>query len=309
MGILSGLKSMGIDLKNDDLYEDNKSNKDAEAAAAAKAAAVEDAKKKSEEAKNRQVNEEEYLLSKSYTCPVCDGTFKSLTVKANRARVVSMDLDLRPVYDPIDSLKYNIVSCPNCGYSAFARNFPNIIASQKKVVREKVSSTFKPDPSVNDKKIYTYEESLGRYELALLTAMRTVSKTSEKAYLCLMMSWIVRGQRRMLSEDDAEYAAKLEEYRNDERELQQNALEGFAYARQTEGYPMCGSMDQYTVDYLIAVLYYKNREFDKALKMLPDILVSASANRRIKDKARDLKDKIMAIKQSGRTPEPDEIED
>lgn len=309
MGILSGLKSMGIDLKSDYLYEDNKSNKDAEAAAAAKTAAIEEAKRKAEEAKKKQTNEEEYLLAKSYTCPVCDGTFKSLTVKANRARVVAMDLDLRPVYDPIDSLKYNIVSCPGCGYSAFARNFPNIIASQKKVVREKISSTFKPDPSINEKKVYTYEESLGRYELALATAMRTVSKTSEKAYLCLMMSWIVRGQRKLLSEGEEGYAAKLEEYRSAERELQQNALEGFAYARQTEGYPMCGSMDQYTVDYIIAALYYKSREFDKSLKMLPDILVSASASKRIKDKARDLKDKIMAIKQSGRIPEPDEIED
>ncbi len=309
MGILSGLKSMGIDLKNDDLYEDNKSSKEAEAAAAAKASAVEEAKRKAEEAKNKQVNEEEYLLAKSYTCPVCDGTFKSLTVKANRARVVDMDLDLRPVFDPIDSLKYNIVSCPKCGYSAFARIFPNIIASQKKVVREKISSTFKPDPSINDKKVYTYEESLGRYELALATAMRTVSKTSEKAYLCLMMSWIIRGQRKTLNKDEEGYAAKLEEYRSAERELQQNALEGFAYARQTEGYPMCGSMDQFTVDYIIAALYYKSREFDKSLKMLPDILVSASASKRIKDKAHDLKDKIMAIKQSGNIPEPDEIED
>ncbi len=298
---------MGIDLQNGNLYEDNK-----EADAAAKAKAVADVTKRVEEnvhAKQTQISEEDFLLSKTYTCPVCDGTFKSLTVKANRARVVSMDLDLRPVYDPIDSLKYNIVLCPHCGYAAFGRLFPNIISSQKKVVREKISATYKADSSINDKKIYTYDEALKRYEMALLTALKTVSKTSEKAYLCLMMSWIIRGQRKALKKDAPDYAEKLKEFREGESELRQNALEGFVYARQTEGYPMCGTMDQYTVDYIIAALYYKTKDFDNALKLLPDILVSASANRRIKDKARDLKDRIMAIKASKVIPTDDEIED
>ena len=53
MGILSGLKSMGIDLKNDDLYEDNKSNKDAEAAAAAFAEIKEHLSKSGKAGKSR----------------------------------------------------------------------------------------------------------------------------------------------------------------------------------------------------------------------------------------------------------------
>ncbi len=307
MGILSGLKNFGVDLQKDDLFADNKTDSAAEAAAAEAKAAAEAAAKKAAEAKNKQIDEAEYLLAKSYTCPVCDGAFKSLTVKANRARRVDSDLDLRPIYDPIDMLKYQIVSCPECGYSGFARNFPYVTANQKKAVREKIASNFNPDPSKEGHTKHTYEEALERYQMALATDMVMGAKASEKADLCLMMAWVVRGQRQTLDKNDPEYGNKLEECRSAEKELLKNALDGFIQARQTEGYPMCGNMDQHTVDYIIAALYYKSKEFDKSLKMLPEILVSNSAGKAIKDKARVLKDKILAIKQSGQIPE--EMED
>lgn len=307
MGILSGLKNFGVDLQKDDIYADNKSDGAAEAAAAEKKAAEEAAAKKAAEAKNKKIDEADFLLAKSYTCPVCDAAFKSLTVKANRARRVDSDIDLRPIYDPIDMLKYQIVSCPECGYSGFARTFPYITANQKKAVREKIAFNFKPDPSKTGHTTHSYEEALERYQMALATDMVIGAKASEKADLCLMMAWVVRGQRKSLDESDPEYAGKLQECRSAEDELLKNALDGFIQARQTEGYPMCGNMDQHTVDYIIAALYYKSKEFDKSLKMLAEILISNSAGKAIKDKARLLKDKIMAIKQAGQVP--DQMED
>ncbi|MBQ8955636.1 MAG: DUF2225 domain-containing protein [Lachnospiraceae bacterium] len=310
MGILSGLKNFGINL-NDDIYEDNKAKANAEedARLAAKEAAEAQRKAAEEEKKKKLSEEPTYLLAKSYTCPVCDKPFKSLAVKANRSRVVDHDIDLRPKYEPVDTLKYTVVSCPNCGYSALTRTFPNITANQQKVVREKISKNFLAKPEDSNKSIYTYEEALERYELAFATAMATTAKTSEKAYLCLSMAWLVRGQRKALDDTQFDYVDKYMEYRNTERELQKKALEGFVYAVQTENFPMCGGMDQHTVDYIIAAMYYKTREFDKAMKILPDILISAGANKRIKDKARDLKDKILAIKASNVIPEEDDLED
>ena len=108
---------------------------------------------------------------------------------------------------------------------------------------------------------------------------------------------------------DFDYIKKLDECKVAERELQRKALEGFVYARQTEDYPMCGNMDQYTVDYIIAAMYFKTREFESAMKLLPDILVSSSANRRVKEKARDLKDRILAIKASNKAPTEEEMPD
>ncbi|MCR5235658.1 MAG: DUF2225 domain-containing protein [Lachnospiraceae bacterium] len=307
MGILSGLSQFGVNM-DDDIYGDNKAkDKAGEAARSAVAKAEAEAARKAEE-KKKSEEESSYILARSYTCPVCDKPFKSLAVKANRARVVSHDLDLRPNYEPVDSLKYTVISCPFCGYSARERNFPNITVNQKKMVREKVGAFFNPAPVMEDKKVYSYEDALGRFQMAFATAMATVAKSSEKAYLCLYMSWLVRGQRNGLTEGDAAYSIKLEEYRETEKELRSKALEGFIYARQTEDYPMCG-MDQYTVDYIIAALFYKSREFDKAMKLLPEIIISSSASRGVKEKARILKEKILAVKASKVMPDEDSLED
>nr|MCR5774597.1 DUF2225 domain-containing protein [Lachnospiraceae bacterium] len=148
----------------------------------------------------------------------------------------------------------------------------------------------------------SYEEALKRYELAFATAMAITAKTSEKAYLCLSMSWLVRGQRKLLDVNAPDYSEKYKEYMEAEKELQEKALEGFSYAIQTENYPMCGNMDQHTVDYITAALYYKTGNYDASLKLLSGIIVSNSASKRIKDNARDLKDRIAAAKKN-----PDQI--
>ena len=309
MGILSGLSKFGVNM-DDDIYGENKARDNAESdARAAARAEAEAALKAAEEKKKREQEELSFILARSYTCPVCARPFKSLAVKANRARVVSHDLDLRPVYEPVDQLKYIVISCPYCGYSALTRSFSNITANQKKLVREKIGSNFSPEAVVDEKNFYTYEEALGRFQMAFATSMAIVARSSEKAYLCLNMSWLVRGQRKGIHAGDAKSLSEIDECREAERELRKKALEGFVYARQNEDFPMCGNMDQYTVDYLIAALYYKSGEFDKALKLLPEIVISTNASRGIKEKARTLKDKILAIKASKVIPDADSLED
>lgn len=296
---------------DDDIYGDNKAKDNAESdARAAKAEAeAEAARKAAEERKKKEAEEPNYLLARSYTCPVCDKSFKALVVKANRTRVVGHDIDLRPQYEPVDSLKYTVISCPLCGYSALMRIFPNITTNQKKMVREKISSNFSPQAVMEEPTLYTYEDALGRFQMAFATAMATVAKSSEKAYLCLNMSWLVRGQRKTLSETEVANLPRIEELRDTEKGLRQKALDGFIYARQSEGYPMCGNMDQYTVDYIIAALFYKTREFEKAMKLLPEIIISSSASRGVKEKARELKEKILAIRASNVMPDEDSMED
>lgn len=310
MGILSGLRNRGA-AKSSDANGANNTGKPAEASAQenAERAAKEARDKEAAEKKKKQEQEPTLLLARSYDCPVCDRSFKSLAVKANRARVVSTDTDLRPVYDPVDMLKYAVIACPQCGYAALIRNFSNITANQKKMVREQVSKSFKPVKDNDGKTIYTYQEAMGRYQMAFASLMATSSKASEKAYLYLSMSWLARGERQSLSDTDPDLSKKLEECRVTEKELQRKALEEFIKARQTEGYPMCGNMDQYTVDYIIAALFFKTGEYDKAMKLLPDILVSASAGSRIKDRARDLKDRIFEIKNSDQAPDPESMPD
>jgi len=64
-------------------------------------------------------------------------------------------------------------------------------------------------------------------------------------------------------------------------------------AMASESFPMCG-MDEVTMDYLIAVLAMKFGQYDVSSKLIGSILVSANANARMKDKARELKEMIIA---------------
>ena len=83
-----------------------------------------------------------------------------------------------------------------------------------------------------------------------------------------------------------------------EKEYLKNALEGFLAARQTESFPMCG-MDETTVDYLIAMLSMEFGQDDLALKLVGNIIVSKTANSRMKDKAREAKEIIMKKMKEG----------
>ena len=66
-------------------------------------------KKAPEKKEEKKVLEEKDLLyDRTVKCICCDNTFKEKTIRMGKARMVFQDMDLRPRYDDIDSLKYNI---------------------------------------------------------------------------------------------------------------------------------------------------------------------------------------------------------
>ncbi len=65
-------------------------------------------------------------------------------------------------------------------------------------------------------------------------------------------------------------------------------------ATSTENYPMCG-MEQSTVDFLIAYMAFKLGKLDVASRFVSGILTSQNANRKMKDKALDLKNEIIQL--------------
>ena len=274
-GLLSGLEQFGLtNLENADLYEQPK--------------------KEEPEQVEQKVDpvqlEKDYLFEKSYTCPVCDNEFKAKTVKMGKAKFLGSDMDLRPRYEHIDMLKYDILLCPKCGYAALGRFFKYLTSMQVKQIKENISASFKEIKDEDD--IYTYEKALGRYKLALANAIVKKGKASEKAYICLKAAWLLRGMKENLDESAADYKQKKAECEKSEMEFLKNAMDGFMKAKSSEGYPMCG-MDEETVDYLIAVLAMQFGKYDIASKLIASILTSKDANSRMKDKARDVKEILV----------------
>lgn len=274
-GLLSGLDAYGLkDLETMEIYE-KKKGQSGEA---------------SVKQQPPQAQEQEFLFDKSWTCPACNEEFKARTVKVGKAKLIGADLDLRPKYEQIDMLKYDVVMCPYCGYTALSRFFKFLTVYQKNAIEAKISKTFKPQ--TGNKIIYTYEEALERYKMALVNAIVKGAKPSEKGYICLKTAWLLRGQGESLSKSDPEYEKKKKEISEQEDEFISSAMEGFLAARQTEEYPLCG-MDEATVDYLLATMAMRSGQYDLASRLVSGVMTSREVNPRMKEKARVLKEMIV----------------
>lgn len=277
--LLSGLGSLGLgDLEGMNLFEEPKEEVLAET--------VEE---------EVVVDETEFLIERSYECPVCGRKFKALMPKTGRSKLVGTDMDLRPVHEHVDLTKYDVVVCQNCGYAALSRYHANLTERQKKTILEKISHSYKSD--MTKKTVYSYEDSLAHYQLALVNAIVRQAKHSEKAYICLKAGWLMRGYAEWLltkeGQQEENAAKKREQALKMEEDYLKNAFEGFQSAMAHEMFPIAG-MDESTINYLIAALAYRFDRLDIAGTLVSKILTSPAAGARTKDRTRDLKDLIVA---------------
>ncbi len=278
-GLLSGLSGLGLDeLEGVDIFAEPEQKQDGHG--------------KTDSAESKTVIQEyELVYDKAFVCPVCDSKFNNKVMKTGKARMLGTDKDLRPLHEGIDPQKYDVLLCPQCGYAALSRFFPQVTSSQSKLIRENISK--KVHLHQYSGETYTYEEALERYSLALANAVVKRAKNSEKAYICLKTAWTYRGYVEYLEEQHDTTVEKLEEARSMEENYMRNAYKGFTEALQTETFPMCG-MDETTINYLLAVMGMRFKDYETAGKLVAKILTSPGANVRTKDKARDLKEEILA---------------
>ena len=273
-GLLSGLSEIGLGgLENMEVYEQPEDK---------------EAEKQAEE--KPEVKEETFLFDKSYECPVCYQGFKAKTVRSGKLRSLGTDRDLRPLYDQMEPLKYDVVICPHCGYAALTRFFGGLTAGQIKAIKENISANF--HPVKEEKETYTYEEALYRYKLCLANTIVKHGKVSEKAYICLKAGWLLRSMGENLDPAVEDYNKIMQEIKEQEKDFLKNALDGLITARQTESYPICG-MDEVTLEYLIAVLAMEFEKYDISSRLIYNILNTPTVNNRIKDKAREVKDELL----------------
>ena len=188
--------------------------------------------------------EDSFLLDKAVRCAVCDKVFKTKMIKSGRLKRLESDMDLRPRYEHIDTLKYSVISCPYCGYTAITRYFEHLSSMQVKMIKEKICVNFKPADNV-EPTLIDYDTAIERYKLALFNTIVKKGKNSEKAYTCLNLAWLLRGKRESLDAKDPKMAEQIKECREQEEAFYAQAYEGFTKAVSTETYPMCG-MDECT---------------------------------------------------------------
>ena len=235
--------------------------------------------------------EESFLLEKTVECKVCDQKFKTKAVKSGKAMRMEPDRDLRPRFRHIDTIKYDIISCPHCGYTAMTRYFDHVSSLQRKLLREEVIAKYGPLPDSGEK-FYAYDDAIRKYKFSLVNTIAKKGKESEKAYACLKLAWLLRGKAEGMPEETEEEQKAKEAVRQEEERFYLQAYEGFTAAMANEMFPICG-MDQSTMDYLLAYMSYHFGKNETAAKLLGGVLTSGTASRRMKDLAFDLKEDIV----------------
>ena len=277
MGLFDGMEAFGVsNMTAKEMFEDPKAK---EAAMKAKMAA------------EKIFVEEDFLFEKSYECPVCYKEFKERTLRTGKARLIKTDMDLRPTFEGIEPLKYDVVQCKECGFTALTRYFVPMTVVQRKAIMEKITPNFK---KTEDKKLYSYDDAVARYRMALVNSVVKQSKASEKAYVCLRGGWLCRSYIEHMEEAGNADPAKMQEIKALEMEFLTNAFEGFSTAQTNESFPMCG-MDESTLEYLLASLAIKFKRLDVASRLISNLLLSKNVNARVKDKVRDLKDEVIRL--------------
>lgn len=250
---------------------------------------------KQAEQKEVQITEKDLLLDKTITCPICDKNFMIKTIKSSKVRRLEADKDLRPRFEVIDVLKYDVIACPHCGFAILGMHLKDITSIQTRLIRENIASKFSPSNKVREEmEEYTYEKVMERYKLALFNAVVKKAKDSEKAYICLKAAWTMRGMMEEMQKDSQKWEANKERLQKEEAEFMKNAYEGFLLAMEKEQFPMCG-MQEDTVEYLVAVMATRFGVYDTASKLLARIITSKTASRRMKDKALDMKDELLVL--------------
>ncbi|MCR4612182.1 MAG: DUF2225 domain-containing protein [Lachnospiraceae bacterium] len=278
MNLLAGLEKFGFDSLGDvDILNDGVQEKPKKAA-------------KGPKVKPKPVvREQDLIIDKKIECPICNHVITYKSVLTTRLKRLEPDDDLRPNFEGIDDTKYGVTVCYHCGYAALNQFFEGVSPGRRKMIRAEICEKFKsiPEPDVD---IYTYDIAVNRYKLALLTALAKKAKLSEKSYICLKMAWLRRAQLELLPDEIVEKEKKEEV---EEREgFYRQAYDGFTKVLSEEMPPYCG-MDANTVEFILANMAMHFGEYDKAAKLVANLLTTTGVSKRMKDKCLDMKAVIL----------------
>lgn len=213
-----------------------------------------------------------HIFDRSIDCPVCGQSFKTKAVKVNSPRVVSRDSDFFIRYSVVNPYLYDVWICNSCGYAAMKSDFEKIKNYQKELVLKNISKKWRgreyPD-------IYTEHTAIERYKLALINSMHIESSSSTKAMILLKLAWMYR------SLDDE--AKELDALRS--------SLNAFMDTYTNESFPVYGlHRDSFT--YLIGEINRRLNNNEEALRWYSNVITTVGASQKVKEMARDGKDKI-----------------
>ena len=231
--------------------------------------------------KRAKKGDEYYLYEKEIECPVCSHKMKIKKIRNSRLRIEDIREDLRPLYKNFKLYNYSILSCSNCFFTARRKDFYDFSKKRKKKINNSFKSLVKAELGKNFKIEYdeprNINQVLDAHYLALKLYNYTDFYTDKKAFLWRELSWIYED----LNENKLSEKASLNALAD---------LEKFYFRDDTKS----SKKESNNISLLLAVLYYKHQQIQKALPLLDDLIRDNRISLRQRNKAKDLFLKIRA---------------
>ncbi len=214
-----------------------------------------------------------FVLERDITCPVCNTTFKTTGLRAKKAKLIGTDIDLKPNYQELETICYDVTTCSICGYTSLTSTFEKLTPAQVENIKNNVSQVFINFTSLPLN--VSIEEAILKFKLALLNCVYKESPASEKGFTAMKIAWLYRALGDSISEN---HFLKI-------------ALKGFTKAYMEEDFPVM-SMDQQTMDYVMGAINYKLGNLEDAKTKVGAVIVDKQTSPKLKERAETLLESV-----------------
>lgn len=141
------------------------------------------------------------LYQKEYICPLCDNKINTSLVRSSFLRIKKVDDDLCNHYEHINPIYYEIIVCPQCGYSFNEDTYQiKINNEQREKILKQIEQLWKND-NYDYSGLRTLEQSIQAFHLALLSMENLKIKNSKRGNTLLKLGWLYRFKNDESSEN------------------------------------------------------------------------------------------------------------
>ncbi|MCR5834329.1 MAG: DUF2225 domain-containing protein [Selenomonadaceae bacterium] len=215
-------------------------------------------------------------------CPICEKMTRVVKTRS-RIPVTRRDEDACTHYRDFNPYYYTVWVCEHCGFAADETTFTTKMPDRYLAILRSVLLSRKINIP------FTETRTLGNATTAFRLALKFLDilkgKSSKKAKYAHQLAWIYRDS---------------EEHEDDEKEFMLKAAQFYEIALAKEHFPIGELTDNATI-YLIAAIYYRLGDWQKATSFLSRLIGDQTVRQReprIYDKARDLWGEIRASKKN-----------
>ena len=233
--------------------------------------------------------EEQYLFDREHTCPVCNKTFVSKSVMTGKAMSDGQDMDMRPRYKNIDTLKYRVLECPCCGYADLDKSFKRIRKRELEVLRANSIPSVQGASTVEG--VRDYETAYRHYKSAIRCNLIRGAESGKRAITALFAGWILRGWRESIEKEGGLVSVSDTMSVEQEQKLINYAVRNFKDAEMNEDFPI-GDMEESTFDFLMAVLCCRRGEYKDSERYLMRAIHSRTLKHYLRASAEDLREML-----------------